>query len=85
MGTGPGLFFEVSFPQLLGWACPLGCPLPRESSGFPPRAVSLTQGRIPGHDKHLVLQGKAGEVRGEAVGLCLVRCQLWGSEGLPAL
>lgn len=64
MGTGPGLFFEVCFPQLLGWARPLGCPLHRQSSGFAPRAVSLTQGPFPGDDKHLELQGEGMEGAG---------------------
>lgn len=64
------------FPQLLGWAHPLGCPVPRESSGCPPRDVSLTQDPMPGDDKHLGLQGKAWRVRAEAAGLCQVLCQL---------
>lgn len=62
MGTGPGLFFEVCFPTAAGLGMSPGCPLPRESLGFAPRAMSLTQGPIPGDDKHLELQEKAWKV-----------------------
>lgn len=48
-------------------------PLPRESSGLH-TVVSPIQGPVSEDDKHLVLQGKALKVRGDAVDLRLVHC-----------
>lgn len=75
VGIGPGLFFGGCFPTAAGaQPAPRGL-LPRESSGF--LAQSGVPDPGPGHDKHLVLWGKASKGQGDAVAL------RQGSEDLP--